>query len=49
MLKLQICNKYFNNYLKSQIALIKFSYKRFLPTIGKMKNFDTLYLIHLVY
>ena len=49
MLKLQIFNKYFNNYLKSPIALIKFSFKRFLPTMGKMKNSDTLYLIHLVY
>ena len=49
MLKLQILNKYFNNYLKSQIALIKFSFKRFLQTMGKMNNFETLYLIHFVH
>ena len=49
MLKLPIFIKYINNYLKCQIATIKFSFKRFLPTMGTKKNFDTLYLIHLVY
>ena len=49
MLKMPLVNKNFIKYLKSQIALLNFIIMRFLITMGKMKNFETLYFMHLVH
>ena len=45
MLKMPLVNKNFNKYLRSQIALLNFIIIQFLITMGKMKNFDTLYFM----
>ena len=49
MLKMPLINKNFIKYLKYQIALLNFIIIRFLITMGKMKNFDTHYFMHLVH
>ena len=49
MLKMPLLNKNFIKYLKSQIALLNFIILQILITMGKMKNFDALYFMHLVY
>ena len=49
MLKMPLLNKNFIKYFKFQIDLLNFINNAIFNNYGKMKNFDTLYFMHLVH